>query len=109
MNAAKCIFITFCLFATGILFAQQPSSKYKRCSEKTLNYEQGLLNNSTTDVITDLNGFTWFSTISGMQRYNGYNLEQINPVVDGKIIAINLRGPLLEQALRKYLIAEHSN
>ncbi|MEO7045850.1 MAG: hypothetical protein ABI091_11130, partial [Ferruginibacter sp.] len=89
MWAAKCIFIAFCLFATGNLFAQQPASKYKRCSEKTLNYEQGLLNNSTTDVITDLNGFTWFSTITGMQRYNGYNLEQINPVIDGKLNPIN--------------------
>jgi signal transduction histidine kinase/ligand-binding sensor domain-containing protein len=89
MNVVKYIFIFFCLCPIGILFAQQPSAKYKRCSAKTLNYEQGLLNNATTDVITDANGFTWFSTVIGMQRYNGYNFEQINPVVDGKILAIN--------------------
>ncbi|MEO6819981.1 MAG: histidine kinase, partial [Ginsengibacter sp.] len=89
MNASKCIFTFFFLFVLSNLFAQQPGSNYKRCSEKTLNYEQGLLNNTTTDVITDENGYTWFSTITGMQRYNGYNLEQINPVVNGKNIAIN--------------------
>ena len=89
MNAAKCIFTIFSLLILSTLFAQEPASNYKRCSAKTLNYEQGLLNNTTTDVITDANGYTWFSTITGMQRYNGYSLEQINPVVDGKIISIN--------------------
>lgn len=89
MNAAKCIFTIFSLLVFSNIFAQGLSINYKRCSEKTLNYEQGLLNNTTTDVITDANGYTWFSTITGMQRYNGYSLEQINPVINGKIIPIN--------------------
>lgn len=69
--------------------AQQQNIPFKRLSIRTLNFEQGLLNNSTTNIITDANGFTWISTFTGMQRYNGYTLEQINPIVNNKIIQIN--------------------
>lgn len=55
---------------------------FKRCSVKTINYEQGLLNNGTTNIITDALGFTWISTRTGMQRYNGYILETINPIIN---------------------------
>ena len=62
---------------------------YKRCSVRTLNYEQGLMNNSITGIITDPNGFTWVSTYTGLQRYNGYSLETINPVIQNDTIKIN--------------------
>jgi signal transduction histidine kinase len=65
------------------------SQLFKRCSVKTINYEQGLLNNGTTNIITDALGFTWVSTRTGMQRYNGYVLETINPLINKKIIGIN--------------------
>ncbi|HYK47898.1 MAG TPA: two-component regulator propeller domain-containing protein [Parafilimonas sp.] len=71
------------------VYARSEKIPYKRCSVKTLNYEQGLLNNSITDIITDPNGFTWVSTYTGLQRYNGYSLETINPVVNKKTIIIN--------------------
>lgn len=62
---------------------------YKRIPVKTINYEQGLLNNATTGIITDVKGFTWVSTKTGMQRYNGYELQTINPVVNDETIHIN--------------------
>ncbi len=60
----------------------------KRCPVKTINNDQGLLNNSIRDVMTDARGFTWFSTPSGLQRYNGYSLLKVTPVVDGDTIPI---------------------
>jgi signal transduction histidine kinase/ligand-binding sensor domain-containing protein len=70
--------------------AQQKSPVYaKRCPVKTINYEQGLLDNSITGVITDAEGFTWISTSGGIQRYNGYNLQQVVPVLAGDTIPIN--------------------
>jgi len=66
-----------------------PQQLYKRCPEKTINYEQGLLNNGTTAIITDALGFTWISAVTGMQRYNGYRLETINPVINNEITNIN--------------------
>lgn len=67
----------------------QKAELFKRCSVKTINYEQGLLNNGITNIITDKLGFTWISTKTGMQRYNGYALETINPVINKEIISIH--------------------
>ncbi|MBA3649169.1 MAG: hypothetical protein H0W62_11575 [Chitinophagales bacterium] len=84
------------ILLTGIFFSQYFVSaqntgilSFKRCPVKTLNYEQGLLNNGTTNIITDALGFTWISTRTGMQRYNGYIFEKIKPVVGKDTITIN--------------------
>jgi ligand-binding sensor domain-containing protein/two-component sensor histidine kinase len=61
----------------------------KRCPVKTINYEEGLMDNSITAVITDAEGFTWVSTSTGIQRYNGYTLQPITPVVTGDTIRID--------------------
>src|ERR1700722_8688412 len=61
----------------------------KRCPVNTINYEQGLMNNSIAGIITDLQGFTWVSTSTGLQRYNGYALQTITPVADDETITIN--------------------
>jgi len=55
----------------------------------SINYAQGLLNNSIVGIITDAQGFTWVSTATGLQRYNGYTLQNITPVADGDTILIN--------------------
>ncbi len=91
MKLTKQLILVFLVFILqSKLFAQQNRGvPYKRCSVKTLNFELGLLNNATTNIITDANGFTWVSTYTGMQRYNGYTLEQINPVINNATIEIN--------------------
>lgn len=55
-------------------------NRIKRCPVKTINFETGLLNNGTTGIITDRLGFTWVSTKTGLQRYNGFSLQTITPV-----------------------------
>jgi signal transduction histidine kinase len=62
---------------------------FKRCLVKTLNFEQGLLNNGTNCIVTDIKGFTWVSTETGLQRYNGYSFENIRPVIQRDTIAIS--------------------
>jgi signal transduction histidine kinase/ligand-binding sensor domain-containing protein len=72
------------------LSAQNKAPIYvKRCPVKTINNDQGLLNNSISGIITDSRGFTWVSTASGLQRYNGYSLQKVIPVAGGDTIAIN--------------------
>jgi two-component sensor histidine kinase len=61
----------------------------KRCPLKIINFEQGLINIAITGAITDQTGFTWFSTKTGLQRYNGYRLVTVNPVIDDDTIRIN--------------------
>jgi len=61
----------------------------KRCTVKTIGIDQGLLNQRTNSIVTDSLGFTWVSTRMGLQRYNGYILENVNPVVGKDTIFIN--------------------
>jgi len=81
------LFFSFCLFAQ-----QQVQPAFRRCLVKTLNFEQGLMNNGTYNIITDVKGFTWVSTETGIQRYNGYNFEKVLPVINNKD-TININSP----------------
>ena len=78
------------MYAYTVALSQKTiNGVYKRCPIKTINYEQGLLNNGTTNIITDALGYTWVSTKTGLQRYNGYTLETINPIAGTGLIPIN--------------------
>jgi signal transduction histidine kinase len=73
----------------AVLCAQQTNRmSYKQIQVKTLNFEDGLINNATYGIVTDVMGFTWVSTETGLQRYNGYRLEKITPVVGRDSIPI---------------------
>jgi signal transduction histidine kinase len=63
----------------------------KKVPVSTINYEQGLLSNETASIITDPLGFTWAGTTNGLQRYNGYSLENIDPVIGHDTIRIRSR------------------
>jgi signal transduction histidine kinase/ligand-binding sensor domain-containing protein len=77
------------LFAALPVYPQTADhAMFKKCLVNTINYEQGLLNNESTAVMTDSLGFTWVSTFVGLQRYNGYTLENINPVINNDTIKI---------------------
>ncbi|HEY4873973.1 MAG TPA: two-component regulator propeller domain-containing protein, partial [Puia sp.] len=76
----------------------------KRCPINTINYRQGLMNNSIVGIITDAQGFTWVSTSTGLQRYNGYTLQTITPVADGDTILINYPVYFLEGKNNSILI-----
>lgn len=69
---------------------------FKKCPVNTINYEQGLSYNQTTCIVTDRLGFTWISTAIGLQRYNGYDLEDINPIIGPDTIRIHSRVYLYE-------------
>ncbi|HEY4323041.1 MAG TPA: histidine kinase [Mucilaginibacter sp.] len=82
--------ILLLLFLSVNISAQTTDAHvYKKCPVTTINYEQGLLNNQTNDVISDPLGFTWVSTSIGLQRYNGYVLENINPIINNDTVKIN--------------------
>ena len=61
----------------------------KKCPVTILNYGTGLLHNTTTFVLTDMQGFTWISTKLGLQRFNGNKLETVLPVINNDTLNIN--------------------
>lgn len=86
----RCLICLMALSNCGILSAQNKKPLFfKRCPVKTINFEQGLINNTITNVITDAMGFTWVSTLTGLERYNGYMLETITPVAGDDTIHIS--------------------
>ena len=91
MPAVKSIFVLAAIFLLQALgFGQSRDlPPIKRCLVKTLNIEDGLLHTVTNSILMDAYGFTWVSTRLGMQRYNGYRLENVNPVVGRDTLYIN--------------------
>ncbi len=84
-NISVFAIVLFLLFVQSA--ASQPllfPSNHKRYVIKTLNIEDGLQNNTVGDIITDTFGFTWVAAKTALQRYNGYRLETVQPVVDGR-------------------------
>lgn len=56
------------LFMQSALAQEDPSVSY-------LGIEQGLSNNSVTCIFRDYNGFMWFGTYDGLNRYDGYSCK----------------------------------
>jgi signal transduction histidine kinase len=91
MHKIKYLFFLACFVSAQRNVCGQKSNPViiKRCPVKVLGIEQGLLHVTTNSIVTDSLGYTWVSTRLGLQRYNGYRLENINPVVDKDTILIN--------------------
>ena len=82
-------FITLLFLSQASVAQTTPVARFKRCPVKTINFESGLLNNGTTNIITDKLGFTWVSTQTGLQRYNGYSMQTITPIIGKDTFHIN--------------------
>lgn len=53
-----------------LAFSQQASS--------FISITDGLVNNEVTSIIHDKNGFIWFGTRGGLQRFDGYQMKLLN-------------------------------
>lgn len=68
----KCIVILLLLFQPAglYLFAQTNEYRFTR-----INSNRGLSDNQIKTVYKDGNGFVWIGTVSGLNRYDGYNVK----------------------------------
>jgi len=71
------------LFSISCLAADYPV--------KYLGIEQGLSNNSVNNIYQDHNGFMWFCTYDGLNRYDGYEFKIYrNKTSDSTSLATNM-------------------
>ena len=49
----------------------------------TIDVKNGLADNYVRDIFTDSEGYTWFSTINGLSRYDGYRFLNYQPQKSG--------------------------
>ena len=67
----KWVVLMTCLAVSGYV-ASQPSADIKFERITTTN---GLSNNQINDVFQDKQGYIWVGTLSGLNRYDGYNVK----------------------------------
>ncbi len=60
--------IIFLLFSVQLFANRNPIVRY-------IGIEQGLSNNSVRTICQDKNGFIWFGTYDGLNRYDGYEFK----------------------------------
>lgn len=63
------------LLLLSFLFLHNSSSAYHHSSISYIGIEQGLSNNSVRCIYQDHNGFIWFGTYDGLNRYDGYQFK----------------------------------
>ncbi len=62
--------LVFILILTFTLNAQKPRIKFEK-----LSVENGMSQSSVLNTIQDSQGFMWFATLDGLNKYNGYNFK----------------------------------
>ncbi|MCA2004317.1 MAG: histidine kinase [Ignavibacterium sp.] len=67
----RCILLV--IATTNFLFARSENQDYKFTQ---LKIEDGLSQSTVYSIIQDKNGFMWFGTGNGLNRYDGYNFRQ---------------------------------
>ncbi|MEP6747330.1 MAG: two-component regulator propeller domain-containing protein [Bacteroidota bacterium] len=69
INAGIFAGMLMCFSAAG-LFAQSGQPEFNR-----IDISQGLSNNQVRSILKDSKGFLWFATLSGLNRYDGYQFK----------------------------------
>jgi ligand-binding sensor domain-containing protein len=62
-----------CLLRVSVLQAQS-DLRFEHLTER-----EGLSNNAVTSIYQDREGFMWFGTVDGLNRYNGYEFKIFRP------------------------------
>jgi ligand-binding sensor domain-containing protein len=74
----------YCLLLHPIVAVGQSHSNFKKLSKN-----EGLSQASVFAIEEDIDGFLWFGTREGLNRYDGYNFSVIRSNSDGTGIAGN--------------------
>ncbi|MBN1186398.1 MAG: hypothetical protein JXB49_29250 [Bacteroidales bacterium] len=87
MVVTKGFLISFLLLFSDTIIAQQASvqSQYKI---HKITVEDGLSHNRVNSIIRDKDGFIWFATNEGLNRYDGYDFRIYNHTI-GDTLTIN--------------------
>lgn len=63
---------------------------------KTLNVQSGLSQNTVNAILQDRQGYMWFGTKDGLNRYDGYRFRIFKHIPDGSILPSNFITALCE-------------
>ena len=60
-------------------FTQNYDIKFERISSEINKLEKGLSQNSVSSIVQDKEGYLWFGTWDGLNRFDGYNFDALKP------------------------------
>ncbi|RZM23264.1 MAG: hybrid sensor histidine kinase/response regulator, partial [Pedobacter sp.] len=66
----RSIIILICFFLSIAGFAQQPQIQFS-----SIDLSNGLSHNQVNSIYKDAKGFIWFGTLSGLNRFDGYQFK----------------------------------
>jgi len=69
------IFIFFISISNKLVGQEIPNLKFDRISSENIKFERGLSQNVVYTILQDDEGFMWFGTWDGLNRYDGYNFD----------------------------------
>jgi len=69
------IFILFLIISDDLPGQDIPNLKFDRISSENIKYERGLSQNVIYCILQDNEGFMWFGTWDGLNRYDGYSFD----------------------------------
>jgi signal transduction histidine kinase/ligand-binding sensor domain-containing protein/CheY-like chemotaxis protein len=71
----RIILIFFLFNYIGISYAQNSTTVHRQYSFKYITINEGLSHNLVTTCLQDKNGYMWFGTFNGLNRYDSYKIE----------------------------------
>ncbi|NNE77478.1 MAG: HAD hydrolase-like protein [Pricia sp.] len=75
LNLQYILLLLLWLLATPIVHSQYANLKFEN-----LDTAEGLSSSTCTEIFQDSEGFLWFGTIDGLNRYDGYGFQIYRPI-----------------------------
>ncbi len=97
MHLKKYFLLLLILFST-IVFGQ-----YNNLRFENLDTFNGLSSSTCLEIFEDKEGFLWFGTIDGLNKYNGYEFEIFRSALNNKNSISNNRISAIEEDAKGYL------
>lgn len=72
----------FCTSFLLLVVQQYVFSQFETFRFERITIEDGLPNPSVMDILQDRQGFLWISTVSGIVRYDGYEMKTYHPAAE---------------------------
>ncbi|GEL11101.1 Two component regulator propeller [Flavobacterium glycines] len=100
----KSIIIWLLIFISHLSFAQYSNLKFEN-----FDTNKGLSSSTSVEIFQDSDGFLWFGTIDGLDKYDGYEFEIYRPVINDIHSISNNRINAIKEDSKGYLWVGTSN
>ena len=93
-------FILLYIFVSSMFIKSYAQSQYFNLKFENHSTSDGISSSTCTEIFEDSEGFMWFGTIDGLNRYDGYTFEIYRPILnDSTSISNNRINAIVEDTM----------